>query len=75
MKMQYAIALDAVLFTLIHYPIWIYRRFDASYFATASIQVAILSLGFAYSFIKTRNILVPMALHMVWNLTIHLFIR
>jgi len=75
MKMPYAIALDAVLFTLIHYPIWIYRGFDVSDFAAASIQVAILSVGFAYSFIKTRNILVPMALHMVWNLSIHLFIR
>ena len=75
MKMQYAIALDAILFTLIHYPIWIYRGFEVSDIATASIQVAILSVGFAYSFIKTRNILVPMALHMAWNLTIHLFIR
>jgi len=75
MKTPYAIALDAVLFTLIHYPIWIYRGFDVSDFAAASIQVAILSVGFAYSFIKTRNIFVPIALHMAWNLSIHLFIR
>ncbi|MCL2857167.1 MAG: CPBP family intramembrane metalloprotease [Oscillospiraceae bacterium] len=72
-RTQYAIALDAALFTLIHYPIWIYRDFDLSDFATASIAVAVLSVGFAYSFIKTRNIFVPMALHMVWNLSIHLF--
>jgi len=74
-KMQYAVVVDAILFTLIHYPIWIYREFDVSDFATASIQVAILSVGFAYSFIKTRNILVPIALHMAWNLSIHLFVR
>jgi membrane protease YdiL (CAAX protease family) len=75
MKMEYAIALDAVLFTLIHYPIWIYRGSLPFDIATASIQVAVLSVGFAYSFIKTRNILVPIALHMVWNLSIHLFAR
>jgi len=75
MKTEYAIALDAVLFTLIHYPIWIYRGFEVFDIATASIQVAIISVGFAYSFIKTRNILVPIALHMVWNLSIHLFVR
>ena len=75
MKMEHAIALDAVLFTLIHYPIWIYRGFEVFDIATASIQIAIISVGFAYSFIKTRNILVPIALHMVWNLSIHLFIR
>lgn len=75
MKMEYAIALDAVLFTLIHYPIWIYRGFEVSDIATASIQVVVISVGFAYSFIKTRNILVPIALHMMWNLSIHLFVR
>ena len=75
MKMEYAIALDAVLFTLIHYPIWIYRGFEVFDIATASISVAVLSVGFAYSFIKTRKILVPIALHMVWNLSIHLFVR
>ena len=75
MKMEYAIAIDAVLFTLIHYPIWIYRGLEVFDIATASVSVAILSAGFAYSFIKTRNILVPIALHMVWNLSIHLFVR
>ena len=67
MKMPYAIALDAVLFTLIHYPIWIYRGFETSNIATTSIHVVVISVFFAYSFIKTRNILVPIALHMVWN--------
>jgi len=73
MKVQHAIALDAVLFTLIHYPIWIYRGFDFSDFLTASVAVAVLSVGFAYSFIQTKNIFIPMALHMMWNLSIHLF--
>jgi len=75
MKMEYAIALDAVLFTLIHYPIWIYRGFEVFDIVTASISVAVISVGFAYSFIKTRNIIVPIVLHMMWNLSIHLFVR
>jgi len=75
MRMEYTITINAVLFTLIHYPIWIYRGFGGFDIAIASIQVIALSAGFAYSFIKTRNILVPIALHMVWNLSIHLFVR
>jgi len=74
MKMPYAIAIDAVLFTLIHYPIWIYNGFELSDFVRSSVGVVVLSVWFAYSFIKTRNIFVPIALHMVWNLSIHLFI-
>jgi len=75
MKMQYAVALDAVLFTLIHFPIWIYNGMGLPGFLFSSFAVAVLSVGFAYSFIKTKNIFVPMALHMVWNLSIHLFVE
>ena len=74
MKMQYAVALDAVLFTLIHYPIWIYQGLEIPDFLIASAMVPLLSVFFAYSFIKTKNIIVPMILHMIWNLfTIMLF--
>ena len=75
MELKYAIALDAVLFALIHYPIWLYRGFTLPEIMLASVQVAFLSAGFAYSFIKTRNIFVPIALHMVWNFSIILFLR
>ena len=74
MKTHYAVALDAVLFTLIHYPIWIYRGFAVSELLPTSIFVVVISVCFAYSFIKTKNILIPMALHMVWNLSIFLFL-
>ena len=74
MKMRYAVALDAVLFLLIHYPIWIYRGLGSSEILMASTIVPVLSVLFAYSFIKTKNILVPIVLHMIWNLlTIILF--
>ena len=73
MKMPYAIALDAVLFTLIHYPIWIYRGLTISEFLSGNVVVPMLSVLFAYSFIKTKNILVPITLHMLWNLQVGLF--
>jgi len=74
MKMQYAVALDAVLFLFIHYPIWIYRGLAISEIWAASLVVPFISAFFAYSFIKTRNIFVPIVLHMIWNLlTIILF--
>ena len=68
MKMWQAVALDAVLFYLIHIPIWIYQGHDIAFFLSATISVTVLSVLFAYSFIKTKNILVPIALHMIWNL-------
>jgi len=67
MKMPYAIALDAVLFILIHYPIWIYNGRGVDDLIRSSIVVLPISVFFAYSFIKTRNIFVPIALHMAWN--------
>ena len=73
MKIPFAIALDAVLFLLIHYPIWIYRGFLPTDFIQASIGVMALSVLFAYSFIKTKNILIPITLHMLWNLQVGLF--
>jgi len=70
MKMWQAIALDAVLFYLIHFPIWIYQGQNVSFFLLASITVMGLSVLFALSFIKTRNIIVPIVVHMLWNLLV-----
>jgi len=70
MKIWQAVALDAVLFYLIHIPIWIYQGNDITFFFSAIITVVGLSTLFAYSFIKTKNIFVPIILHMVWNLLV-----
>jgi len=75
MKMRYAIALDSLLFALIHYPIWMYRGFDLGTILVSSLSVAALSaVFFAYPFIKTKSIFVPIALHMTWNLLLMLFV-
>jgi len=74
MELKRAIALNEVLFVLIHYPIWIYRELDLTAILTSSISVFFIGAFFSYSFIKTRNIVVPIVLHMAWNfLTILLF--
>jgi len=70
MKMWKAILLDAALFALIHFPIWIYSEFTISDFLLATPQVMLLSTVFAYSFIKTKNIFIPIAIHMLWNLLV-----
>jgi membrane protease YdiL (CAAX protease family) len=72
MKTWQAIALDAVLFYLIHIPVWLYQGNDLVFFLTAFPTVLVLSVLFSYSFIKTRNILVPIILHMLWNLFNHI---
>jgi len=68
MKPWQAVMVDAALFALIHYPIWIYFGLDLVIILSNSVQILPISAFFAFSFIKTRNILVPIALHMLWNL-------
>jgi len=74
MKTWTAVILDAVLFALIHFPIWIHFGFDFITMLSSSIQILPISALFAISFIKTRNILAPIALHMIWNLLMMLFV-
>lgn len=70
MKLWFAIALNEALFVLIHFPIWIYRGRELSEFLSGSVAVFVLGVLFSYSFIKTKNIFVPIALHMIWNLLV-----
>ena len=68
MKPYPAIAMNEVLFVLIHFPIWIYHGHELSAFLSSIPAVFILGALFSYSFIKTKNIFVPIVLHMIWNL-------
>jgi membrane protease YdiL (CAAX protease family) len=73
MQLWPAIALNSVLFTLIHYPIWIHYGYDLIKILTNSIGIMALSAIFAYSFVKAKNILVPIAIHMMNNLLVGIF--
>lgn len=63
------ILINAVMFLIIHFPIWFRSGLFAEYFASgAFIQIIILSVIFSWSFIKSRSMVVPAALHVFWDL-------
>ena len=70
-KQWQAIALNAVMFMLIHFPTWIRHGTFVSAF-TGFGFIVLLALGaiFGLSLLKSRNILVPIALHMYWDLLV-----
>lgn len=63
------ILINAVMFLMIHFPRWICDGIFISYF-TGFGFIGIMALGvvFSWSFLKSRNILVPIVLHMYWDL-------
>ena len=63
-----AIIINAVLFVLIHFPVW-YRTGTLvnNLQSGAFIQVLVLSIIFSYVFMKTKSIVMPAALHMCWD--------
>ena len=74
MKPWYAVLLTALLFLLIHFPRWIYEGILLSTFLSGGfLAIVVLSIIFSRTFIKSRNILVPIMLHMSWNLLVTLF--
>jgi len=74
MKTWYAILLTALLFLLVHFPIWIYKGILLSnVFSGGFLLVVVLSVIFSWAFIKSRNIIVPIVLHMAWNLLVVFF--
>ena len=74
MKPWVALALNSVMFLVIHFPIWISKGIFANSILSGSFLIIIaLSLVFGWAFVKSKNILVPIALHMFWNLLVCLF--
>ena len=74
MKKWTAIFLNTAMFLVIHFPIWISKGiFLDTLLSGGFLMVITLSVIFSITFIKSKNILVPMALHMFWNLLVRLF--
>lgn len=66
-----AIAVNALMFLAIHFPIWIYEGvFVNNFVSFGFISILALSVIFSLIFIKTKNIVLPIALHMFWDLII-----
>jgi len=69
MKPWYAVLLTAALFLLIHLPIWIHNGILLSTFLSGDFLIVIaLSIIFSWTLIESKNIFIPIVLHMVWNL-------
>lgn len=67
----YAEILNAVLFLLIHIPIWILQGKLVSNIASGSwVSIVILSYLFSWIFKETRNLWVSIILHMTWDLMV-----
>lgn len=75
MKKWSAVILNAILFLLIHFPRWI----DDGMLLTNIVNmgfvgIMILSIIFSLTFIKSKNIIVPIAIHMFYDLLCFLFV-
>ena len=72
---QYAvIAVNAVMFLAVHFPRWITEGVFVSNMAQLGfVSIIILSVIFSLVFLKTKNIVLVIALHMFWDLLIYLF--
>lgn len=74
-KKWFCIIINAVLFLSIHFPIWIHTGvFISSFTSLQFLEIITLSVIFSYTFIKSRNILMPITLHMYYDLLVFMFI-
>ena len=68
------IIINAVMFLLIHFSIWIKSGvFIDSFTSLNFLCVPVLSVIFSWSFIKSKSIWIPITLHMYWDLLMCLF--
>lgn len=75
-KKYAAVAVNAVMFLCIHFPIWIAEgEFVTSFTSFGFISILLLSVLFSISFIRTKNIVVPIILHSVYDLLICMFVE
>ncbi len=63
-----AIIASSVFFAMIHYPIWIKEGHFAQNIIVGTIFISLLGAVFAVSFLKSRNIVLVMAAHAVYDL-------
>ncbi len=73
-KQWLAIALNALFFLSIHFPTWIVQGILISTFTQLGfVSILALSVVFSVSFLRTKNLLIPIALHMAWDLLLFMF--
>ena len=74
-KRYIAIGINAVMFLMIHFPVWITSGdFVNNITSLSFVIIIVLSLVFSYCFIKTKNIFVPIIIHSVYDLLVFMFV-
>lgn len=70
-----AIVYSSALFTIIHFPSWIYKGYLSNPLEFISRCVSIFALGcvFGWIFSRSKNILPAMFAHILWNFMVCLF--
>ncbi len=68
------VIINSLLFLFIHFPIWIYEgHFVENFQNLGFLSILILSIIFSWTFIKSKNLWIPILLHMYWDLLMFLF--
>lgn len=67
-----ALVLSSALFVLIHFPTWYMKGQLVSPSLVLGNCISIFALGmiFGYTFLRNRNLVPPILIHMVWNLSV-----
>lgn len=70
-----AILLNALLFLAIHFPKWLHAgEFLSNLTNLGFVSVLAMGVIFSLTFLQSRRLLVPIALHMYWDLLVFLFL-
>ena len=74
-KKWLSIIANAILFLAIHFPKWISSGTFLSVFTSLQfLELLALSMIFSFTFLRSRNILVPISLHMYYDLLVFMLI-
>ena len=68
-----AILINSALFTIVHFPIWIYFSYNPIEILSNCVGVFFIGIILCLIFIKSKNIIIPIVFHMIWNLLLSLF--
>ena len=69
-----AILLSSLMFVAIHIPTWtIHGELAGAFLHFGFVQIIVLSIIFSVTFLKSRNIIVPVALHMIFDFLMDMF--
>lgn len=69
-----AIAINALMFLVIHFPIWLKDgAFISNFTNLGFLTIIFLSVLFSYYFAEKRTLVIPIVLHMLWDLLVTVF--